>query len=111
VIPFPEFKRNPHNDKWETGDWTDDTDQMILILDTLLEHDGELPLKVFAQKLSTWSDNGFRELGDKYGLGLGGTVGRVITQDCFLDDPHTAAEITWNQLNKDAAPNGKSYIP
>jgi ADP-ribosylglycohydrolase len=36
------------------GDWTDDTDQMILIMDTLLELKGDLDPVNFGKKLSHW---------------------------------------------------------
>ena len=31
-----------HRSRWETGDWTDDSDQMILILLTLLDNHGQV---------------------------------------------------------------------
>ena len=36
--------KNPdfHRDRWETGDWTDDSDQMILILLSLLDNKGKV---------------------------------------------------------------------
>ena len=33
-----------HRSRWETGDWTDDSDQMILILLSLLDNDGKVSL-------------------------------------------------------------------
>ena len=34
--------RDFHRERFETGDWTDDSDQMILILQTLLENKGKV---------------------------------------------------------------------
>lgn len=34
--------RDFHRERFETGDWTDDSDQMILILQTLLENNGKV---------------------------------------------------------------------
>lgn len=31
-----------HRGCWETGDWTDDTDQMVLIMLSLLDKDGKV---------------------------------------------------------------------
>ena len=31
-----------HRDNWQTGDWTDDSDQMLLILRTFLRNDGQV---------------------------------------------------------------------
>ena len=36
LIPFPNYILTGHNRRWTRGDWTDDTDQWILILDTLM---------------------------------------------------------------------------
>lgn len=34
-----------HRSRWETGDWTDDSDQMILILLSLLDNGGKVSLQ------------------------------------------------------------------
>ena len=34
-----------HRSRWDTGDWTDDSDQMILILLSLLDNDGKVSLQ------------------------------------------------------------------
>lgn len=76
VIPFPNYVGTWHNNRWRRGDWTDDTDQWILILETLVEKDGDV--KVFAKKLSKWISCGFQELGDYGGMGLGANVSQVL---------------------------------
>ncbi|KAM9976322.1 hypothetical protein ACTFIR_010163 [Dictyostelium discoideum] len=35
-IDFPDYITNRHNSRWDKGDWTDDTDQMILIMQSFL---------------------------------------------------------------------------
>jgi hypothetical protein len=76
LIPFPGYILTGHNRRWTRGDWTDDTDQWILILDTLMENDGDV--LVFAKKLTNWIRKGFPELGDYGGMGLGANVSQVI---------------------------------
>lgn len=39
-----------HRSRWETGDWTDDSDQMILILLSLLDNDGKVSLYIFTSR-------------------------------------------------------------
>jgi len=75
LIPFPKYVSTWHNRRWNEGDWTDDTDQWILILDTLMFHDGDE--KVFAKKLTNWIRCGYPELGDHGGMGLGANVSQV----------------------------------
>jgi hypothetical protein len=76
LIPFPNYVLTGHSRRWTRGDWTDDTDQWILVLETLTEHDGDVT--VFAEKLSNWIRNGYPELGDHGGMGLGANVSQVI---------------------------------
>mgnify|MGYP001114402535 CR=1 FL=1 len=53
-----------------------------------------------------WINNGFPELGDFAGMGLGATTAQVVFNEIFLRDPHAAAEAAWIKLNRNAAPNG-----
>ncbi|CAF1453779.1 unnamed protein product [Adineta steineri] len=48
IIPFTDYKLTGHSSRWERGDWTDDTDQWILILETLVE--GNSDERIFAKK-------------------------------------------------------------
>jgi ADP-ribosylglycohydrolase len=93
------------NCRWKRGDWTDDTDQMILIMDSIAESGG-VNEKLFAAKLKYWIRNGFPELGDQGGMGLGMTVGAVCHSDDFLTNPHAASERIWNQTGQKLAANG-----
>lgn len=79
IIPFPDYKLTGHNRRWPRGDWTDDTDQWILILDTLVNYNGDE--KVFAEKLYNWIRYGYKELGDHGGMGLGANVSQVSLRD------------------------------
>jgi hypothetical protein len=76
MIPFPDYVVTRHSGRWARGDWTDDTDQWILILETLTEGNGDE--KVFARKLKRWIESGFQELGDMAGMGLGANVQKVL---------------------------------
>ena len=76
---FPDYILTAHSSRWKRGDWTDDTDQWLLILETLTEpNDGESIEKVFAKKLYRWIQRGYPMLGDYGGLGLGANVSQVI---------------------------------
>ena len=81
IIPFPDYVDTWHNRRWKRGDWTDDTDQWILILETLVENEGDV--KVFAKKLSYWISHGFPQLGDYGGMGLGANVSQVLENHLF----------------------------
>jgi len=90
VIPFPDFITNEHNCRWELGDWTDDTDQMICIMEMYNQHQGVNVID-FAARLYRWHKKGFTELGDKGGMGIGATIYQVLNHPNFLSQPHDVA--------------------
>ena len=53
--------------RWVQGDWTDDTDQLLLILQMIVERGGTVDRCAFAKKMDNWRKRGFIELGD-YGI-------------------------------------------
>lgn len=109
VFPYKESVRG-----WTPNDWTDDTDQAVLLLQTMIEcgHDFESDrftaddLKIFARKLESWVRRGFPELGDKAGLGLGGNTCMVVNHNDFLHDPLKASQEVWINSGKKLAANG-----
>ncbi|CAF1642874.1 unnamed protein product, partial [Didymodactylos carnosus] len=105
AIPFPNYVRTANSSNWRKGDWSDDSDQMILIMETLIEKHSADEL-TFARKLSKWIRQGFPDLGDKGGTGLGHNVRLVSLHNDFLLDPHKASREVWESTNKQVAPNG-----
>ncbi|XP_077985141.1 uncharacterized protein LOC144439775 isoform X2 [Glandiceps talaboti] len=95
-----------HQSRWKTGDWTDDSDQMILILQSLLENEGKVMPTDFAKKMRKWANEGFRELGDTGGLGIGMTTYKVIRDKKFIRNPHQVAFDVWDASGRYLAPNG-----
>lgn len=104
-IPFPNFCRNEHNKRWIPGDWTDDTDQMLLIMDTLTEKLGFDPW-YFAKRLVGWLNRGFPECGDSAGMGQGAMTQTVCSHPYFTTVPFlSSADYYWKHPTK-AAANG-----
>ncbi|CAH1265719.1 Hypp3232 [Branchiostoma lanceolatum] len=98
-----------HRNSWKTGDWTDDSDQMILIMQALTHTGGKVSddtLRTFSGDLYTWMLDGFQELGDRGGCGLGRTTHTVLTHPEFFDNPMKAAQEVWEGTGKAVAPNG-----
>jgi len=83
--------------RWDKGDWTDDTDQMLLILQMIVERGGSVDGLDFARRIHGWMKHGFPEFGDVGGMGIGMTVGRTLRHDKFLSDPQSAAREVWEQ--------------
>ncbi|KAF9198026.1 hypothetical protein BGZ49_001292 [Haplosporangium sp. Z 27] len=109
------FGREPGYPVWEDShrsieernDFTDDTDQLLVILQSLDQTgDGKLDPINFANKLLEWKKHGIPELGTEPGRGLGFTVGMVLDHPKFKTNPHGAAFDVWNSAGRDLAPNG-----
>lgn len=80
-----------HRMMWCAGDWTDDTDQQVLMMQSLLHSGGHADPCDFAMRLLSWRTSGFPELGDQSAAGLGQTTKAVLNDPSFAASPHTAA--------------------
>lgn len=105
-IRFDKFLKDKHRNRWVPGDFTDDTDQGILLLRNVLDNNGNVNVQELSKGLYRWAYEGFAELGDKGGMGIGDTVGAVLRHKDFIEDPHKASTEVWVQRNKNAASNG-----
>jgi ADP-ribosylglycohydrolase len=94
---YSQITRFPPNPFWQPGDWTDDTDQMLCILDSLLAQ-GALDLRDIAARLRHWA------LADGYGMGS--TVYAMVRHPSFLEEPHEAARQYWESSGRQSASNG-----
>jgi ADP-ribosylglycohydrolase len=99
------FWRDNHRSRFAENDFTDDTDQLLLILQSVLATEGKLIPTHFAFCLEEWSRVGFPEL-EKNPRGIGFTVGSVFSSPDFLENPHSSAYKVWNKCNRNLAANG-----
>ena len=113
VAPNPTpFRQDSHRDKFDLADWTDDTDQSLLLILSYLHNykggtDDKLPLEAsdIALRIQTWVTQGLRCL-NRPPLGIGQTVGRVVLDPKYLEGPEAVALSIWLKSNRNAAPNG-----
>ncbi|KAL7720466.1 ADP-ribosylglycohydrolase [Entamoeba marina] len=83
-------------------DWTDDTDQAILILNSIVKNNGKIDVHDFAKRAYFWTAFGFPEIGDIAGLGIRNTFGSTVTVNVFLKDPINSTKSVWFERNKHA---------
>jgi ADP-ribosylglycohydrolase len=83
--------------QWQPGDWTDDTDQMLCILDSLLACQA-VDVPDIARRLHHWAVTD--------GYAMGSTVYSVVHHPQFLTQPHQVAEAYWESTNRQSAANG-----
>ncbi len=86
-----------HRSRWQKGEWTDDTDQMLCIFDSLLAH-RKLHLLDIADRLYQWAQSG--------GMGIGNTVASVVFAPGFKENPRQVSRLAWEASGKNNAANG-----
>ncbi|XP_052781439.1 ADP-ribosylarginine hydrolase Tri1-like [Mya arenaria] len=95
-----------HRRRWQEGDWTDETDQLVLILQSIVHRKAEVDPVEFARRLMYWSDQGLPELGDEGNAGMDSQVKAVVTHPQFSEEPLKASEIVWRKGGTYIASNG-----
>ncbi|KAF2077295.1 hypothetical protein CYY_001420 [Polysphondylium violaceum] len=103
-IPFPCAIKTSHSCRWPRNDWTDESDQMILAIDSLVESGGKVDEINYAKKLQKWLTCGFPELGDT--AGIGASFNSIVLQPQFLTHPYTVSEKNWITSGRRHATNG-----
>ncbi|KAJ3021129.1 UNVERIFIED_CONTAM: hypothetical protein HDU68_009790 [Siphonaria sp. JEL0065] len=105
-VSFKTFIRDGHRNRWNEGDFTDDTDQMLLIIHTLLASNSlALNPLVLAANLRTWVHEGIPSL-QKRACGIGMSVGQAIRSEDFLTNPSNASFKVWQRSKFQLAANG-----
>jgi ADP-ribosylglycohydrolase len=82
---------------FKPGDWSDDTDQMLCILESLVAQKAIDPGDI-AGRIYLWAKTN--------GRGMGRTVRNVVSSANFLGNPFQAAKDEWERSGKQAAANG-----
>lgn len=97
INDYQDAQINPHTERWERGEWTDDTDQMLCILDAILK-DKSLTIAGVSQKFMDWYND--------MPMGIGNTVYNVLSNENFLQQPHQVAKQVWEDTDRNGAANG-----
>ena len=86
-----------HRSRWQRGEWTDDTDMMLCILQSYIRK-GCVDYKDIAELFYEWAHGTPR--------GIGRTTLNVLSFGDYTDKPQKAAELVWNLSGKRQASNG-----
>ncbi|HSH05843.1 MAG TPA: ADP-ribosylglycohydrolase family protein [Anaerolineae bacterium] len=93
---YGQILQDGHRRRWAKGAWTDDTEQLLCVVDSLLAC-GEVDVVDIAGRLHRWALTG---------KGIGQTVGAVLAHPKFLTEPHEAARAIWEASGRKSAANG-----
>ena len=97
-LQFEGWEDREHTRQFQRGDWTDDTDLSITIIDSLLASSGQVDLLDLQRRAQDWLQHGFPELGDTSGLGTGSTITTSLTDPAAALGPKAAALLTWAEM-------------
>lgn len=97
VNDYADIVQDEFRSRWPRGAWTDDTDQMLCILDSLLDKGAIDPYDI-ASRFLKWFHSG--------GQGVGRHTYNVLQMPQYEQYPYKAAEFVWRLSKKNNAPNG-----
>ena len=97
INDYKDIISDRHRDLWQRGAWTDGTDQMLCILDSLLDK-GCVDLTDIASRFVNWKNTN--------GVGIGRQTLNILSIGDYIIHPFKASELIWNMSGKKSAPNG-----
>lgn len=97
IEDYSQIVQDDHRRCWQRGDWTDDTDMMLCILDSFVACQ-KVDILDIARRFKEWMMNG--------GMGIGRHTYNVMALGDYTSNPQKAAEIIWKMGKKKAAANG-----
>ncbi|XP_054718056.1 uncharacterized protein LOC129227505 [Uloborus diversus] len=91
-LTFVDIIRDEHRVHWAKGTWTSNSDQMLLVLDSLLQWAGVVDELEFAKHLILWKKNGIPEIEKKETYILSSTINLVLQVEDYNQNPHKVAK-------------------
>ena len=97
IEDYSQIVQDDHRRRWQRGDWTDDTDMMLCLLDSFVACQ-KVDILDIARRFKEWMMNG--------GMGIGRHTYNVMALGDYTSNPQKAAEIIRKMGKKKAAANG-----
>ncbi len=94
---YSQMVQDKHRKRWKIGAWTDDTEQFLCIMDSLIAHQNLDELDI-ARRFKHWFDTN--------GVGIGMHTYRVLTVPEYELYPRKTSELIWKLKGKVNASNG-----
>ena len=89
LLEYSQIVQDFHRERWNQGDWTDDTDMMLCIARAIIA-DKAIKSKTVAHNFKEW----FRGIP----MGIGQLTYTVLGLYDYESDPEKAAEIVWDSM-------------
>lgn len=97
ICVYEDIIQDRHRSLWQKGAWTDDTDQMLCILDSIIENKA-IDLTDIAKRFVLWKQTN--------GVGIGRHTLNVLSIGDYVENPFKASELIWSMSRKQSAANG-----
>ena len=97
LYDYSQIVQDYHRCRWQRGEWTDDTEMMICIVNAIIK-DKDIKLSSIAQNFKNWFNEN--------PLGIGKHTYNVLSFADYVKEPFRAAEIIWKLGKKRNAANG-----
>lgn len=97
LTTYEQIVQDNHRNRWQPGEWTDDTDMMLCIAHAMVEDRG-IRLETIARNFKRW----FR----KNPRGIGRHTYNVLCIADYEQDPIRAAQMIWELSGRRSAANG-----
>lgn len=97
INSYADIIQDRHRSIWQKGMWTDDTDQMLCIVESLIQCK-EVNLTDIAQRFVAWKKTN--------GRGIGRHTLNVLSMGDYVAEPFVASEFVWQMSRKQSAANG-----
>ena len=94
---YAQIVQDYHRSRWEKGSWTDDTDMMLCIAESIVKNKG-VDLPDMAQNFKQWFLQN--------PMGIGRHTYKVLCLGDYVEKPQQVAELVWNMSGKKSASNG-----
>lgn len=93
---YTQIIQDAHRRRWVKGDWTDDTDMMICLLEAFTDDGFDI----------TKAAHNFKDWCNGEPMGIGRNTIKVLMCGDYTDNPFLASKIVWESSRKSSAANG-----
>lgn len=94
---YNQIFQDRHRKRWKIGDWTDDTDMMLCIVDAIIEDKGVNFINI-ANHFKTWAKG--------TPMGIGENTYKVLMIGDYTEKPYEVSHMVWKMSKYKSAANG-----
>ncbi len=94
---YSQIFQDRHRKRWKIGDWTDDTDMMLCIVEAVIEDKGVNFMNI-AKHFKAWAQG--------TPMGIGENTYKVLMMGDYIEKPFEVSQMVWKMSKFQSAANG-----